>query len=198
MNRHFRVRADVPNPCFYAIWRGGAGGLMARDIMLDLETGRMRVLLADDHTRVRWALRTAIQEEDGMDIVGEVSEAPGLLAQVETLRPDVIVLEWELPGRPIGDLLADLRALDRPCQVIVLGQHPDTQAVALAAGADAFVSKADSPEQLLCALRGLVQGGRGQEGGGPKGWRREAARQGPAADRGGSVRRWKDSPSHDV
>jgi two-component system response regulator DesR len=71
----------------------------------------MRVLLADDHMQVRWALRTAIQEEGGMQIVGEVSEVPGLLAQVVALRPDVILLEWELSGRPAGDLLGDLRAV---------------------------------------------------------------------------------------
>lgn len=117
----------------------------------------MRVLLADDHTQVRWALRTAIQEEDAMEIVGEVSGASCLLPLVKALRPDVVLLEWELSGQPAGDLLGGLRSLDHPCEVIVLSQHPETQAAALAAGADAFVSKADSPERLLCALRELVQ-----------------------------------------
>jgi DNA-binding NarL/FixJ family response regulator len=118
----------------------------------------MRVLLADDHTRVRWALRTAIQEEPGIDVVGEVSEGHTLLAQIRALRPDVILLEWELSGWPASGVLTALRALDQPCRVVVLGQHPDARAAALAAGADAFVSKSDPPDKLLGTLRELVKG----------------------------------------
>jgi DNA-binding NarL/FixJ family response regulator len=116
----------------------------------------VRVLLADDHSRVRWALRTAIREEPGLVVVGEVTQAEDLLAQVHTLRPDILLLEWELSGGIAGELLRALCGLDSGPQVIILGQQPASRAAALAAGADAFVSKADGPDQLLATLRALA------------------------------------------
>jgi DNA-binding NarL/FixJ family response regulator len=117
----------------------------------------MRVLVADTHSEVRWALRTVIGEEPGLTLAGEVSDYVQLVQQVRTLQPDVIVLEWELPDQPEGDLLAALGSTSHGSRVIVLSQQPEVRQAALAAGADAFVSKAGAPQELLAALRGLVQ-----------------------------------------
>lgn len=106
----------------------------------------MRVLLADDHPKVRWALRTFIEEEPGLTIVGEASEVDSLLSQAVALQPDLILLEWELDGRPGDKLLSALRALDLPARVVVLSARQESERDALAAGADSFVNKADGPE----------------------------------------------------
>ncbi|MGD9047405.1 MAG: response regulator transcription factor [Anaerolineae bacterium] len=116
----------------------------------------MRVMLADSHTRIRWALRTVIEEEPGLNLVGEVSEARELLLQAQSLQPDLILLEWELPGRANG-FFTELRALDPAPFVIVLSSQPELREAVLASGAEAFVSKADAPEQLLATLRSLVR-----------------------------------------
>ena len=116
----------------------------------------MRVLLADHHTWIRWALRTVIREEPGLTVVGEVSKTEDLLSQAQALRPEVILLEWELPGQPADELLSVLRALVLQSRVIVLSQRAESEEAALAAGADAFISKATPPEQLLTTLRRLV------------------------------------------
>jgi DNA-binding NarL/FixJ family response regulator len=116
----------------------------------------MRVMLADSHTKIRWALRTVIEEEPGLTLVGEVSEAQDLLFQARSLQPDLILLEWELPGRANG-FLNELRALDIAPYVIVLSSQPEQREAVLASGAGAFVSKADAPEQLLTTLRRLVR-----------------------------------------
>ena len=116
----------------------------------------MRVMLADSHTQIRWALRTVIEEEPGLTLVGEVSEAQNLLSQVQSLQPDLILLEWELPGRSNG-FLAELLALNLDSHVIVLSSQPELREAVLSAGAEAFVSKADAPEQLLATLRNLVR-----------------------------------------
>ena len=116
----------------------------------------MRVLLADAHPEVRWALRTVIREEPGLALAGEVSDSEHLLEQAQELNPDLIVLEWELPGQPGGELLANLGALNQEARVIVLSSRPEAKQAALAAGANAFVSKANGPEKLLTALRELV------------------------------------------
>jgi DNA-binding NarL/FixJ family response regulator len=116
----------------------------------------MRVLLADDHSRVRWALRTIIREEPGWMVVGEVSRAEQCLSRALALQPDLILLEWELPGQPVDQLLSALRTLEVPPRVIILSGQPELREAALAAGADAFVCKADPPEGLLAALRALA------------------------------------------
>ena len=116
----------------------------------------MRVMLADSHTRIRWALRTVIEEEPGFTLVGEVSQAQDLLLQARSLQPDLILLEWELPGRANG-FLTELNALDPEPYVIVLSSQPEQREAALASGVEAFVSKADAPEQLLATLRNLVR-----------------------------------------
>jgi DNA-binding NarL/FixJ family response regulator len=113
-------------------------------------------MLADSHTQIRWALRTVIEEEPGLTLVGEVSEAQNLLSQVQSLQPDLILLEWELPGRSNG-FLAQLHALNLDSHVIVLSSQPELREAVLSAGAEAFVSKADAPEQLLATLRNLVR-----------------------------------------
>jgi two-component system nitrate/nitrite response regulator NarL len=119
----------------------------------------MRVLLADDHPKVRWALRAFIEEEPGLTIVGEVSEVDTLLSQALTLQPDLILVEWELQAWPGDKLLSALRTLDLPAQVIVLGWRPESERDALAAGADGFVSKVNGPEKLLTVLRRMMTGG---------------------------------------
>lgn len=117
----------------------------------------MRVLLADGHAEVRWALRTVIKEDPDLTVIGEVSERQDLLVQAQVLRPELILLEWELLGLRANKLLAALCALDVPARVIVLSRQPECEEAALAAGADAFVSKANGPEQLLAVLHRLVE-----------------------------------------
>jgi DNA-binding NarL/FixJ family response regulator len=116
----------------------------------------MRVLLADHHRSVRWALRTAIREEPDMVVIGEASDSRSLESQAQALSPDVVLLEWELPGQPPAAVVLGLRTLDPRPRVVVLGQRSELEMLALGSGADAFVSKIGGPEGLLTILRGLV------------------------------------------
>jgi DNA-binding NarL/FixJ family response regulator len=117
----------------------------------------MRVLLADDQVWLRSAVRLLLEDEPEIDIIGEAGEVQSLLATVAALCPDLILLDWELPGLTNRDgaqhLLADLHAGHPELHVIVLSGRPEAGRAALTAGADAFVSKADPPEHLLTALR---------------------------------------------
>jgi len=113
----------------------------------------MRVLLADDQAKVRSALRLLLEQEPELSVVGEVAEADGLLAQARTARPNVVLLDWELPGFRAAESLYALQSLDSHLKVIALSGHLEAREEALAAGADAFVSKGEPPERLLIALR---------------------------------------------
>jgi len=120
----------------------------------------MRVLLADDQANVRSALRLLLAQEPDLDIVGEATETEGLLAQAEATCPDLVLLDWELPGMEAADrsmdagqrLLLALRASHPGLKVIALSVYPEARQPALAAGADAFVSKGDPPDRLLAAV----------------------------------------------
>ena len=114
------------------------------------------ILIADDQLQVRRALRLLLEQEPGAEVVGEAAEASDLLAQVTAGCPDLVLLDWWLPGMAAEDLLIALRQTCTELAVIVLSGQPEAEENALAAGADAFVSKADPPEQLLAAIRSAV------------------------------------------
>ncbi len=93
-------------------------------------------------------------------VVGEADDTPGLLTQAKAAQPDLVLLDWELPGiNPVNTLLA-LRLVCRQARVIALSAREGIAQAARDAGAEAFVSKTDPPEYLLCAIqRLLAQGG---------------------------------------
>ena len=113
----------------------------------------MRILLADDQLRIRFALRALLSQQPELEIVGEAVEAQGVLAQAEATSLDLVLLAWELPGLSALDLLRALRRVCPHAVVIVLSSRPEERTTSLQAGADAFVSKVDPPAQLLAAIR---------------------------------------------
>jgi DNA-binding NarL/FixJ family response regulator len=112
----------------------------------------MRVLLADDQPRVRFALRVLLGRQSDIEVVGEVTNADDLIGQVQAASPDLILLNWELPGLAEVGKLATLRKTCPGVAIIALSGRPEAREAALAANADAFVSKVDPPERLLAAI----------------------------------------------
>jgi DNA-binding NarL/FixJ family response regulator len=115
----------------------------------------MRVLIADRRTEVRAALALLLSQEPGVVVGGEARDSAELLSLMATVRPDVVLLEWGLPGRPIASLAPMLRAFAWRPLVLILALREETRPAALAAGADAFASKDEPPERLVGALRAL-------------------------------------------
>jgi DNA-binding NarL/FixJ family response regulator len=118
----------------------------------------MEILLADDEPKVRLALRALLERQPGVNVVGETTDAQDLLLQMEDMCPDVVLLDWELPGLGAKDLLPALRRACPDAVVIALSGLVRARQTALAAGVDAFVSKGEPPERLLstidCCARG--------------------------------------------
>ena len=120
----------------------------------------MRVLIADDQPQVRSALRLLLKQEPDLAVVGEADDAERALALSAEQRPDLVLLDWELPGqgaagplRSAGQrLLPALRVCCPHLKVIALSGRPEARQAALDAGVDAFVSKGDPPERLLAAV----------------------------------------------
>jgi DNA-binding NarL/FixJ family response regulator len=112
----------------------------------------MRILLADDQPKVRFALRTLLERKWGFEVVGEATHIRDMWQQVEEECPDLLLLDWELPGPQVADLMTALHALCPNLCVIALSGHSESRHVALEAGVDAFVCKCDPPERLLSAI----------------------------------------------
>jgi two-component system invasion response regulator UvrY len=113
----------------------------------------MRILLADDQPRVRFALRTLLERQPGLEVVGEAHSGQDLRDQIDPAQPDLVLLDWELPGERALDTLSSLRTTYPTLRVIALSGRSEARQAALQAGVDAFVSKSDPPERLLSAIR---------------------------------------------
>ena len=116
----------------------------------------MRVLLADNDSRICTALDLLLKSHLTLAVAGESPDVDTLIHQAKALAPDLILLDWELPGTPNAELLERLRRTSPRPWVIALSGRPESEREALTAGADAFVSKADPPERLLAALNELI------------------------------------------
>ncbi|MBK7456069.1 MAG: response regulator [Anaerolineales bacterium] len=112
-----------------------------------------RIYLADAKNEERSALRLLILDLK-MDLVGEAADWATTLAQVPINRIDILLVDWDLlPSKP--DLaLMKLRKACPSALVVVLISHLDArQQAALSAGADAFISKGETPERVAERLR---------------------------------------------
>jgi DNA-binding NarL/FixJ family response regulator len=116
---------------------------------------KVRVILADDRAAVRSSLRLLLDEEPAFEVVAEAADALELL-QVQTQEiVELILIDWELPGLPLPQLLHRLRHQERQLLIVAMSSMPASRQQALDAGADAFVDKSRSPDQMLSTLRAL-------------------------------------------
>lgn len=120
----------------------------------------IRVLLADDDALVRSGLTALLRAEDGITVVGEVANGDEALREVAVLRPDVVVLDVRMPGRDgVSTTRALMAASPRP-RVLVLTTFDVDEVVdeAIAAGADGFLLKRSTPEELVAGIRAVAAG----------------------------------------
>jgi DNA-binding NarL/FixJ family response regulator len=116
------------------------------------------LVIAAQQAATRSALRMLLREEADLDVVGEAASSEALVAQVETLLPDIVVLDWRLPGQPLADLIPILHGRNQRPGVIVLSGRPEIEQKIRAAGADAFFHMGDPPQRLLAVLRTFGSG----------------------------------------
>jgi two-component system invasion response regulator UvrY len=120
----------------------------------------IRLAIAEDHTIVRWALREALGKADDIEVVGESATAADTLTMINTVKPDVLLLDLSLPDKSGFDVLSELRTIETAPLVVVLTWHaePSYAARAVALGAHGYVHKAVEPEALLYAIRAVARG----------------------------------------
>ncbi|WP_187645415.1 response regulator transcription factor [Streptomyces sp. TRM49041] len=121
---------------------------------------RIRVLLVDDHQVVRRGLRTFLEVQDDIEVVGEAADGAEGVARTEELRPDVVLMDVKMPGTDGIEALRKLRELDNPAKVLVVTSFTEQRTVvpALRAGAAGYVYKDIDPDALAGAIRSVHAG----------------------------------------
>jgi DNA-binding NarL/FixJ family response regulator len=131
--------------------------------MSDREAGKdspIRLVLADDHPFILMALRLVF-EQAGFEILASCEDGARTLEAVRKHRPDLLILDVQMPGLHGLDVLREVARSDLPTKVIVLTASPDPEHIAAAAslGARGVLGKAEPPDRLLQCVREVHAGG---------------------------------------
>ncbi|MER0444866.1 response regulator [Streptomyces sp. NPDC006711] len=120
----------------------------------------IRVLIVDDHQVVRRGLRTFLEVQDDIEVVGEASDGAEGVARAEQLRPDVVLMDVKMPGMDGIEALRKLRELANPARVLIVTSFTEQRTVvpALRAGACGYVYKDVDPDALAGAIRSVHAG----------------------------------------
>jgi DNA-binding NarL/FixJ family response regulator len=116
---------------------------------------RIRILVVDDLARVREGLRTVLELEEDLEVVGEAADGFEAVQLAERLSPDIVLMDLEMPGLDGFEATWQIKHRDLARGVVVLTIHSDIHSRQRAAsmGADVFVEKGTPPEELIEAIR---------------------------------------------
>ncbi len=115
----------------------------------------IRVLIVDDHAVVREGLRTFLELQDGLEVVGEAADGQQAIDEAEQLSPDVILMDLVMPKLDGVGAMRELRARESSARVIVLTSFLDDERLmpAIEAGAAGYLLKDVEPAELARAIR---------------------------------------------
>lgn len=122
---------------------------------------KLRILLADDHFVVRLGLADLLSTEPGFEVVGEAADGEEALQFFLTLRPDVVVMDFELPKLDGPESVAAIRREDPSACILMLTVSEAEESVwrSVEAGASGYVLKSAPREDLISAVRIVGTGG---------------------------------------
>ncbi|UCC52980.1 MAG: response regulator transcription factor [Anaerolineaceae bacterium] len=120
----------------------------------------IRVLIADDHAVVREGLRTLINTEPGMAVIGEARDGREAIQQCLSLQPDVILLDMVMPHKSGLEVIEEVRRENPHARILVLTSFASDDVVfpAIKSGALGYLLKNSSPQRLLHAIRDVYRG----------------------------------------
>ncbi len=120
----------------------------------------LRLLLVDDHQIVRTGLRMLFQSEPDMQVVGEAGSGAEAIRAVETLHPDVVIMDVAMPGMTGIEATRQIKLLSPDTAILALTMHEDEQYffAMLNAGASGYIPKRAAPDDLVSAIRVVAEG----------------------------------------
>jgi len=112
----------------------------------------MRILIADPEPKVRRALTVLLHEQSGWYVVGHAGTLCELEKQIKGLRPQIVLVDWALPGINHGEYIGRL-AVEKSPVVIVMSLRTEIASLSQELGVKYFISKLESPDKLLEIFR---------------------------------------------
>ncbi|MGO9753253.1 MAG: response regulator [Solirubrobacteraceae bacterium] len=137
-----------------------SAGLARLELQAPTPTRRSRVLIADDHPLILTGIRRALERSDDIEVVGEASTGPQVLAMIERRRPEVVVLDLHMPGINGAECVETIRRDWPEVKTLVLSAADDRATIdsALNAGASAYIVKSVQPADLVSIIRQVASG----------------------------------------
>jgi DNA-binding NarL/FixJ family response regulator len=115
-----------------------------------------RLLIVDDHEIVRKGVRTLFANIDSIEVCGEAQNGMEAIWMIPLLSPDVVILDLSMPGMNGFETAAKLKSIAPSIKIVIWSIH-DIPSSAKWAGADAFVSKSSTLQQLVITVNRVLQ-----------------------------------------
>lgn len=120
----------------------------------------IRIVIVDDHTMVRQGLRLALELQDDFNIVGEAENGAAGVRLIQDVRPDVVLLDLNMPELNGIEVTQQVRRLSPPTRILILsGVQADARVFAtIEAGVDGYIVKDATTTELAAAIRHIAAG----------------------------------------
>jgi len=122
---------------------------------------KIKVFIADDHAIVRQGLKQILSETSNLTVVGEAENGKEVLKKISGTKADVLLMDYDMPGKNGLDVLIELKSLLPHLPVIIISIFPEEHYGTrfLKAGASGYMSKNSAPEQVIEAIKTVYCGG---------------------------------------
>jgi two-component system, NarL family, nitrate/nitrite response regulator NarL len=122
----------------------------------------IRVVLTDDHVFVRDGIKSLLENETNITVVGEATDGIEALTLIDELKPDLLILDIRMPNLTGIEVVEKLRAKNNLVKIIMLSMHESEEYVlkSIQAGADGYLLKGSSKEEFLKAVHTVSGGGK--------------------------------------
>ena len=122
----------------------------------------IRVVLADDHVFVRDGIKSLLENEANIEVVGEAIDGADALEVVTETKPDLLIVDIRMPNLTGIEVVEKLRSENNNVKIIMLSMHESEEYVlkSIKAGADGYLLKGSSKEEFLKALHSVSSGGK--------------------------------------
>src|SRR5450759_2372474 len=122
------------------------------------ELPTIRTMLVDDHALVREGIRQILEKEPDIAVIGEAGRGDLALELLDSLQPDVVLLDVRMPGMSGIETTRRIRAAFPQVRVLILSAYADFAVEAFHAGASGYVLKSARSNELVAALRSVFSG----------------------------------------